>query len=143
MANNDQFTSDVVSLHPKFSEAIENAAQAAVDRRALRQGGSPPTFPGMDPDVAVLKYRAEQTDARFEKIDQKLDKLIERMAELPTRRDLWAWKWQWTALAVGTIAVVVGGIIGGLSWIKPDGPAPQPIIIQTAPQQASPPTAKP
>ena len=108
-----------------------------VERR-LQHGGGGPILPGMESDIAVLKYRADVTDARFDKIDQKLDKLIERTADLPTKRDLWAWKWQCTARSVGTMAFVVGGIIGGLSWIKPDGAAPQPIVIQFPLQQTVP-----
>lgn len=46
------------------------------------------------------------------------------------RRDLWAWKWQWTALALAVVAITIGGIIGGLDWIKPEPTPPVPIVIQ-------------
>jgi hypothetical protein len=69
----------------------------------------------------------------LDSIGGKLDTLIDRTTDLPTKADLWAWKWQWTALAFAMIAIVIGGIIGGLAWIQPAPSAPTPIIIQSAP----------
>jgi len=30
----------------------------------------------------------------------------------------WTWKIQWLVIALAAFAVIVGGIIGGLDWIK-------------------------
>jgi hypothetical protein len=69
-----------------------------------------------------------------------LKEIAGTIGALPTRSDLREWKWQWSAIAVGAIAIIVGGIIGGLSWIKPDAPtqaaAPAPIVI-TVPSPAA------
>lgn len=67
---------------------------------------------------------------------QVLEKL-EQLNDLPTKTDLWSWKIQYTALAVAVIAIVVGGIIGGLAWIQPAAQAPGPIVI-TVPGQSLP-----
>ena len=40
-------------------------------------------------DLAVLKYRAEQSDKRMERIEAKLDTLIVSTARLPTQAGLW------------------------------------------------------
>jgi len=31
---------------------------------------------------------------------------------------LWEWKIQWTIISLAAVAIIVGGIIGGLDWIK-------------------------
>jgi hypothetical protein len=40
------------------------------------------------------------------------------LKDLPTKKDLWDWKIQWTIISLGAVALIVGGIIGGLDWIK-------------------------
>ena len=90
----------------------------------------------MDPDVAVLKQRADDQDRRMARVEDKLDGLKDtlidikvalarlpseldaKFAALPTKRDLEGWKVQWLAIGVAMFAIIVGGIIGGLEWIK-------------------------
>jgi hypothetical protein len=63
---------------------------------------------------------------------------------LATKGDLWAWKWQWTALAFAVVAIVIGGIIGGLGWIEPDAAPASPIVVQMpAPQNPPEPSPAP
>lgn len=107
---------------------------SAPQESRLNPGGGGPTFPSMEADLAVLKYRADQADSRMARVETKLDTLIEKVSALPTKNDLWQWKWQWTALSLATVAIVVGGIIGGLAWVKPDNaPAPSPTVINVQP----------
>lgn len=83
----------------------------------------------------------EQIGKTLASIDSKLDRVNERLNALPVRSDLFAWKWQWTALALAVVAIVIGGIIGELSWIQPSPPPTQattPVIIQVP--QTGPPT---
>ncbi|WP_163000320.1 hypothetical protein [Sphingobium yanoikuyae] len=61
-----------------------------------------------------------------------LGQIADKLNQIPTRDDLWSWKLQWAAIGFGVMAIVIGGIIGGLAWIQPapEKPsAPQPIVI--------------
>lgn len=63
-------------------------------------------------------------------IATKLDTVISQTTDLPTKRDLSTFRWQWIATAAAAIAIIVGSIIGGLSWIKPDAAPASPIVVQ-------------
>ncbi len=49
---------------------------------------------------------------------QALSRVSNEIAKLPTKKDLWEWKAQWTVMSLAAVALIVGGIIGGLDWIK-------------------------
>ncbi|EQB03889.1 hypothetical protein L286_11025 [Sphingobium sp. HDIP04] len=58
--------------------------------------------------------------------------ISDKLSAMPTKSDLWSWKLQWTAIGIGMVAIIIGGIIGGLAWIQPEPtpPAPaQPIVV--------------
>lgn len=92
--------------------------------------------------------RVTRLEVHFEYIRRDLDDLksgqtkvlegisgIDRsLSRLPTKTDLDTWRLQWIAICVGAIALIVGGIIGGLSWIKPDA---APIILRAEGAQKS------
>lgn len=103
----------------------------------LKSGSGSGTSDGMDGRVSKLEAHMEHVREDMAEIKTDLKSLIGKVSELPTSRDLWSWKWQWTAVCIGAIALIVGGIIGGLAWIQPDpvatAPA-QPIVI-TLPAQ--------
>lgn len=67
--------------------------------------------------------------------------LVERFAELPTKRDLSSWTWQFIAAGVAGAALIVGGVIGGLDWIRPDPQPPAPVVIQLPAQPSLEPPA--
>ncbi|MXN63606.1 hypothetical protein GR183_01710 [Stappia sp. GBMRC 2046] len=86
--------------------------------------------------------RISRLETHFEYIRKDLDdiksdqrEVLQRVRDLPSKGDLWAWKLQWTAIAVAAIAIIVGGIIGGLSWIKSDS-APVYVPTQELPHQS-------
>jgi len=62
-------------------------------------------------DLAELK-------AGQKEMAKALAELASVVKELPTKNDLWAWKMQWLAIALVGFATIVGGIIGGLDWLK-------------------------
>lgn len=93
-------------------------------------GGGGPTYDGME--------------TRVSRLESKVDGIARSISDLPTKNDLRNYFLQSLALGFAVMAVVIGGIIGGLSWIKPDvvtGPAPasQPVIIQLPPSPVGPP----
>jgi hypothetical protein len=95
---------------------------------ALEHGGSGGDGMGLDERVARLETHFEyvRRDLDEIKVDQKA--VLAAVKDLPNKNDLWMWKIQWMAIGLAAIALVVGGIIGGLAWVKPE-----PIII-TLPQ---------
>jgi hypothetical protein len=62
-------------------------------------------------DLSEIKAGLQETTKSLASFSSKLEKL-------PTKEDLWPWKPQWLAIAPVAFATIVGGIIGGLDWIK-------------------------
>lgn len=81
---------------------------------------------GTEERVAKLETHFEYIRKDMDEIKSGQKEMLTKLSDLPTRNDLWAWKLQWTGIAVAAIAIIVGGIIGGLSWIKSDT---TPIVI--------------
>jgi outer membrane murein-binding lipoprotein Lpp len=69
---------------------------------------------------SVSDIRASQRDATkaISELASKLSELATKVETLPTKDDLWSWKVQWLAIALAAVAFIVGGIFGGLDWIK-------------------------
>lgn len=98
----------------------------------LNTGGTGGTFDGMDGRVSRLEAHMEHVREDMADIKSVLGSISDRLNQLPTKGDLWSWKWQWTAIGFATMAIVIGGIIGGLAWIQPapdKSAQPQPIVI--------------
>lgn len=109
----------------------------------LNHGGGGGTYPPMETRVTRLETHMEyvRRDLDELKVGQtalagKLDAIGDKLNLLPTKADLWTWKWQWTAIGFATMAIVIGGIIGGLSWIQPEPsqPTPPPPVVVTIPK---------
>lgn len=113
-----------------------NHSSSPADARPLSFGGGDGTFSPMETRVTRLELQMEQVGRTLGSIDGKLDKVNDRLLQLPTKSDLSGWKLQWTALALAVVAVVIGGIIGGLAWIQPE-PAPTAPTIITVPSARS------
>jgi hypothetical protein len=89
-----------------------------------------PSYDPMEQRVTRLETHMEYVRRDLELISGKLDTVLDRTNDLPTRSDLTTFRWQWVATAVAAIALIVGGIIGGLGWIKPDSAPAAPVVYQ-------------
>jgi hypothetical protein len=69
-------------------------------------------------DLAQIKDGQRDMTRTLAETSKALGDLFSKVEKLPTKDDLWSWKVQWLAIALGTVAFIVGGIIGGLDWIK-------------------------
>ncbi len=122
-------TVDNLTLAPKISP--------------VAPGGSGPYVPSMEARVAVLETHMEYvrkdlaeikagqqatesaiasltsvTEKLSSKIDDSEVKLSSQMSQLPTKSDLKNYNLQYAAISFAFLVLVVGGIIGGLDWIK-------------------------
>ena len=111
------------------------------DSPPLRGRGGGSTSGGVEERVTRLEVQMETVQRDLGEIKTDLRSTLEIVRSLPTKGDLSTFRWQWVATAVAAIALIVGGIIGGLGWIKPDAAAPAPaaapVVIQV-PAPASP-----
>lgn len=114
---------------------LDQRIGAAMAAKGLATGGGGPHDPGM-------------TDARLDRLERDVNTLHQDMRDirsvlgqiqvtlgtLPTRRDLTTNTWSGLGIGLAIMGLVVGGIIGGLSWIKPDAaPPPTPVTITAPP----------
>ena len=109
---------------------VDFARGGRVNAKPLNESGGGGTSGGMKERVARLETHMEYVRRDLEELRAGQAAIIDRLDALPTKVDLNTFRWQWIATAVGAIAVIVGGIIGGLSWIKPDPSPPAPVVIQ-------------
>jgi len=68
--------------------------------------------------VSEIKDTQKEMSKTLTDLTKNLTDLTMDVKQLPTKDDLWSWKVQWLAIALGTVAFIVGGIVGGLDWIK-------------------------
>lgn len=111
----------------------------------MKDGGGGGTYDGMEGRVSSLETHMTYIRKDLDGISRQLEVL----ATLPTKRDLESWRIEWLAVGVGIVALVVGGVVGGLALINhyaaagPVSPAPAPIVLMVpTPQAVAPPKAK-
>ena len=68
--------------------------------------------------VSEIKASQKEMSKSLFDLSIEVKNLTMEVKKLPTKDDLWSWKVQWLAIALATVAFIVGGIIGGLDWIK-------------------------
>ena len=81
-----------------------NVVSFSAGRPGLKSGAGGGTFDGMEPRVKVLEYRADQSEKRMERIDNKLDRALEGIARIEGRINAMPTTWQ----LVGLILAVLG-----------------------------------
>jgi len=85
----------------------------------------------METRVSRLETHMEYVRRDLAEIRDDLKGVLGTLQQLPTKSDLASWKLQWTALVVAAIAIVVGGIIGGLGWLETRSARVQPATSPT------------
>lgn len=88
-----------------------------MDSLPLHGDGGGGTSGNMDRRVTRLEVQGEHMQRSLASIDGKLDKVNDRLLQLPTKADLRSWQWQWVATGVAIIGLTVGGVTGGLALI--------------------------
>lgn len=97
-------------------------------------GGGDGHPPGMDERVIRLEVIAEQAERRTERIELKLDAIVDRLARLPTIAGLWGMVATVLAVAVAMIAAFIA-ILAYLQdqRIAASNSPPTPIVVQVPP----------
>ena len=123
------------NLYP-FDEAQRDLTQVNNELRreleVLKHGSGGGTSGPMEGRVSKLEVHMEHLQEDMREVKTDLKSMLAILGNMPTKNDLWAWKLQWTAIGIGMVALIVGGIIGGLAWIQPQPSAPsppQPIVL--------------
>ncbi|HKR87700.1 MAG TPA: hypothetical protein VJS38_05950 [Phenylobacterium sp.] len=94
---------------------------------------------GMDARVTKLETHMEYVRKDLDAISGKLDKLVENTSQLPTKRDLTTNTFAAIGIGFAVMAIVVGGIIGGLGWIQSRvSPAPAATPVASVPAASAP-----
>ena len=83
----------------------------------LRKEPPGDNFDPMEQRVTRLETHMEYVRDDLREIKGDLKTVVERLTELPTKRDLDTWRWQWIAAGLTIVALTVGGITGGLALI--------------------------
>jgi hypothetical protein len=120
---------------------MKDARTTAVADGAIDGGGGGPHPPDMDARLTTLEQWSKIADARMARVEEKLDRVSERLAMLPTTNGLWGM----IATVLGVAVTVVGVVLAAMAYrqdtfiaisdraiqaVQPAPTPPQPIIIQ-------------
>lgn len=91
----------------------------------------------MNERVARLEVNLEHVRQDIGEIKTDLKTAVVRLGELPTKRDMHTYSLTGIALGLAVIAIVIGGIVGGISFIAARQGTPQ-IMFVPSPQSLPP-----
>lgn len=91
-------------------------AEEEMRRRSGGGGGSRGDDP-LDARVARLEAFTEVSRDDLREIRSDLKAIIGKLGTVSTKADLTSWKWQWMAASFAIFAIIVAGLVGGLSWV--------------------------
>jgi hypothetical protein len=130
-----------------FAEEQRRRGREPFERSAVEtggDGGDPPD--GSNVRIAILETQVAHIQSALGDIRTDLREVLGKLGHLPTKQDLSQNIATIVVIGLAVIAIVIGGIIGGLALLQPKeppaaisaAPAPQPIVIQLPPQTAPP-----
>jgi hypothetical protein len=100
-------------------------------------GGNPPGGGEDGRNLLEARVTALETHHTYLRRDlDNLNKALEVLPQLATKGDLETWRGQWLLTGIGIVALVVGGVVGGLALINKTvdhpviSPPPPPVIMQ-------------
>lgn len=106
---------------PESDPSIADPPYIGTERaaeRAKRSGGGGGSGSGsIDERVSKLEVYVDVSREDLREIRSDLKAIIGKFGTIPTKSDLDTWKWQWLLASVAIFAVIIGSIIGGLSWL--------------------------
>jgi hypothetical protein len=109
-------------------------AEAATFREVadtLKGGDGSGTSSSMESRVSKLETHMDYVRSDLAEIKGDLKTVVATLSSLPTKRDLTANIIASIAIGLAVLAIVVGGIIGGLGWIQAKVPPSPPAIATT------------
>lgn len=117
--------------------SVAEAKAAAEEVRRLKDGDGGGTSGGMNERVTRIEEWAKQADARMGRVEDKLDRILERLGGLPTKGDMR----NYLLMAIGIFVSIVALVFTGMSLMQSSAApapaaAPAPVIIQVPPYPA-------
>lgn len=131
------------SDHRRNEERIHSLKEHA--RFILKHDDGDGHGPSMNDRVTRLETQFEYVRRDLDDIKADLKTAVASLSVLPTKQDLMNNLLVATGIGLAVLAIVVGGIIGGLAWVAPDdkapqmvAPAPPPAVIVQVPTPSPP-----
>lgn len=92
--------------------------------------------PAMTDRITRLEVHVEHVQADVTEIKTDLKSVLGKITDLPTRANLHNYTLTGIALGLAVMAIVIGGIIGGITYIVTKQGAPQVTVVTVPPQPA-------
>ena len=135
--------SEAEQLRYRFQRARSSLTHSPANDAALAHGSGDGHPPGMETEVALLKQRADQSDIRLARMEEKLDRIGEQLGQVATKGTVW------TALGTGggIALAIVALFVGILAYLQDQriasssAPPPPPAITLNLPAWPTPPAA--
>lgn len=88
------------------------------DDETLKGSGGGGTFDGMEGRLSALETNVSNLKGDVGRIERKLDRVGSDVSKLATKGDFFGYLAATFTIALAVVAIVVGGIIGGLGWLE-------------------------
>lgn len=122
-----------------LTQRLQEVEDRLHESPALQTGDGGGTSGGMNERVTRIEEWAKQADARMGRVEDKLDRILDRLGGLPTKGDMR----NYLLMAIGIFVSIVALVFTGMSLMQSSAAptpaaAPAPVIIQVPPYPAPP-----